>query len=75
MNSNTQNQIINKLPHSIPSRPTSKHLVPHLSTPIHDPTTADFERLIRQYEQYFFNLLDQHRNYPRSPTQTFIIKK
>ena len=68
MNSNTQNQISDNSSFSTPSIPASTHLVLHLPNPIYNPTTADFERLDRQYAQYFFYLLDQQRNYPRSPT-------
>ena len=39
---------------------------------LHLPRTTyhstDFETLSRLYAQYFFYLLDQQQNYPRSPT-------
>ena len=68
MYSNTNNQISDNSPLSTPSIPASTHLVLHLPSTIFNPTTADFERLSRQYAQYFFYLLDQQRSYPRSPT-------
>ena len=68
MNSNTHNHISDSSSLSTPSITTSTHLVQHLPSIIFNPTIADFERLIRQYAQYFFYLLDQQRNYPRSPT-------
>ena len=68
MNSNTHNQIADTSSLSTPLIPTSTHLVIHLPSTIYNPTIADFERLNRQYAQYFFYLLDQQRKYPRSPT-------
>ena len=68
MNSNTHNQISDNSSFSSPSIPASTHLVLHLPSTIYNPITADFERLSRQYAQSFFYLLDQQRNYPRSPT-------
>ena len=68
MNSNTHKQTSDNSPLSTPSILASTHLVLHLPSTIYNPTTADFERLSRQYAQLFFYLLDQQRNYPRSPT-------
>ena len=68
MNSNTHNQISDISSLFTTSIYAYTHLVLHLPSTIYTPTIADFERLIRQYEQYFFYLLDQQRNYPRSPT-------
>ena len=66
MNINTHNQIFDNSSLSTPPIPLPVHLVKH--NPIYNPTTADFESLSQQYAQYFFYLLDQQRNYPRSPT-------
>ena len=74
MNSNTHNQISDNSSLSTPSIPASTHLVLHLPSTIYNPTIADFERLNRQYAQYFFYLLDQQRNYPLSSTQNFITR-
>ena len=68
MNSNTHNHNPNQSSFSTPTIPASAHLVLNLPTTIYNPTIADFERLNRQYAQYFFYLIDQQRNYPRSPT-------
>ena len=68
MNSNTHNQISDNSSLSTPSITTSTHLVLHLPSTTYNPIIADFERLFRHYEQYFFYLLDQQRNYPRLPT-------
>ena len=66
MNSNTYNQVSDNS--TLPLQYMLIPLVLHLPSTIYTPTIADFERLIRQYEQHFFYLLDQQRNYPRSPT-------
>ena len=68
MNSNTHNQISDNLPLSTPSLPIPTHLVIHQLSTISNPSTIDFERSSQQYAQFFFYLLDQQRNYPRSPT-------
>ena len=68
MNSNTHNQTSDNSPLPTPSKPPSKRLVLHLPSTTCHSTTADFETLSRQYAQYFFYLLDQQRNFPRSPT-------
>ena len=68
MNSNTHNQTSDNLPLSTPSLPIPTHLVIHQLSTISNPSTVDFERLSQQYAQFFFYLLDQQRNYPRSPT-------
>ena len=67
MNSNTHNQTSDISPLSTPSIPASTHLVPHLPSTTYYYPIVDFERLNRQYAQYFFYLLDQQRIYPRSP--------
>ena len=66
MNTNTHNQIADNSSLSTPPMPPPLRLVKH--NPSYNPTTADFERLSQQYAQYLFYLLDQQRNYPRSPT-------
>ena len=68
MNSNTNNQISDNSSLSTPSKPHSIRLVLHIPSTIYNPTTADFERLSQEYAQYFFYLLDQQRNDPRSST-------
>ena len=68
MNSNTHNQISDNSSFSTPSIPASTPLILHLPSTIYNPTTADFERLSRQYARYFFYLLDQQQNYPKSLT-------
>ena len=35
---------------------------------LQNPTTEDFERIIQQFQQYFFHIIEQQRFYPRSPT-------
>ena len=52
MNSNTHNQTFDNSPLSTPSIPASTHL-DLLPSKIYNPTTADVERLSRQYAQYF----------------------
>ena len=56
MNSNTHNQISDNSSFSTPSIPVSTHLALHLPRIFNNPTTAAFERLNRQYAQYFFYL-------------------
>ena len=54
MNSNTHNQSLNNS--NLFTSPISiyTHIFPHITNPIYNPTTVHFERLIPQYEQYFF---------------------
>ena len=68
MSSNTRNQTSDNLPRSTPSLIIPTHFDIHQLSTIYNPSTVDFERLIQQYAQLFFYLLDQQRNYPRSPT-------
>ena len=68
MNSNTHNQPSDNSYLSTSSIPPSIRLLLHLPSPIYNPTTANSERLCQQYAKYFFYLLDQQTNYPRSPT-------
>ena len=68
MNSNTHNEISDNSSLSTPSIPASTHLVLHLPSTIYNTTTADFERLSRQSARFPFYLLDQQKNYPKSPT-------
>ena len=68
MNSNTHNQTFDNSSLSTPSITPSIRLVLHLSNTTYHPTTVDFERLSQQHAQYFFDLVNQQRNYPRSPT-------
>ena len=69
MNSNLHNQTVHSSISYIPFvTPASSYF---LLQPIHslqNPTTDDFERLIEQYQRYFFFIIDQHRYYPRAPT-------
>ena len=62
MNASTHNQIADNSSVSTPSIPASTHLVLHLPSTIYNPTIADFERLNRQYAQYFLYLLHQQLN-------------
>ena len=68
MNSNAHNQPSDNSSFSILSKSPSIRLLLQLPNPIYNPTTADFERLSQLYAQYFFYLLEQQQNYPRSPT-------
>ena len=68
MNSETQYQITDNSSLVTPSIPAYTHIIPHLPSPILNPTIADFERLIQHYGQNFFYLLEQQQNCPRSPT-------
>ena len=68
MISNTHNQTSENSPLSTPSLPIPTHLVIHQLSTISNPSTVDFEILSKQYSQFFFYLLDQQQNYPRSPT-------
>ena len=65
MNSNTYNETSDNSSFSTPSKLASAHLVLHLPSTIYNPTTADFERLSRQYARYFFYLLDQQPKLPK----------
>ena len=68
MNSNTHNYRYNNSFFYAPVTPAPTYLIiPQLSS-LRNPTTEDFERLIRQYQQYFFHIIEQQRHYPRSPT-------
>ena len=35
---------------------------------LQNPTTKDFERIIKQFQQYFFHIIEQQRFHPRSST-------
>ena len=50
MNSNTHNQSLNNS--TLFTSPISiyTHIISHITNPIYDPTIADFERLIPQYD-------------------------
>ena len=68
MNSNTHNRSLkNSTPFTSPLTMYT-HIIPHITNPIYNPTTVDFERLLPQYEQYFFYLFNQQQTYPRSRT-------
>ena len=68
MNSNTHNQRPNNSFFYTPVTPASTHLNIHEISSLRNPTTEDFERIIQQYQQYFFYIIEQQRHYPRSPT-------
>ena len=68
MNSNTHNRSLNNSTLFTSPLAIYTHIIPHITNPIYNPTTADFERLISHYEQYFFNLLNQHQTHSRSQT-------
>ena len=61
MNSNTHNQSLNNSTFFTSPISFYTHIIPHISNPIYNPTIVDFERLIPQYEQYFFYLLNQQK--------------
>ena len=69
MNSNTHNNRSNNLYFYSPAPLTPTYLI--IQQPINSlqsPTTEDFERIIRQYQQYFFLFIEQQRHYPRPRT-------
>ena len=68
MNSNTHNNRYTNLYFYSPATPTPTYLNIRPISSLRNPTTEDFERLIRQYQQYFFHFSEQQRHYPRSPT-------
>ena len=57
MNSNVYNQTVHSL----------NVYIPPISS-LQNPTSDDFERLIEQYQQIFFFIINQQRHYPRAPT-------
>ena len=57
MNPNIYNQVIYPF----------NFYIPPISS-LQNPTSNDFERLIEQYQQYFFCIINQQRHYPRAPT-------
>ena len=65
MNSNTHNQSLNNS--NLFTSPISiyTHIFPHITNPIYNPTTVHFERLIPQYEQYFFYFFEPITNLPK----------
>ena len=68
MNTNTHNRSVNNS--TLFTSPISiyTHIIPQMTNPIYNPTTVDFERLLPQYEQYFFYQLNQQQTSPRSRT-------
>ena len=58
MNSTTHNQTSDISPLFTPSLIIPTHLVIHQLSTISNPSTEDFERLVQQYAQLFFYLLD-----------------
>ena len=68
MNSNTHNYRYNNSFFYPPVTPAPTYLIIQQISSLGNPTTEDFERLIRQYQQYFFHIIEQQRPYPRSPT-------
>ena len=68
MNSITHSQTCDNSPFSTPSLPVPMYIVLHQLSKIFNPSTVYFERLRQQHAQFFFYLLDQQRNYPKSST-------
>ena len=66
MNSNAHHETSDKSCFFTPSKSCLMRLALHLPRTTYHST--DFETLSRLYAQYFFYLLDQQQNYPRSPT-------
>ena len=66
MNSNTHNQSSNNS--TLFTSPISLYtrIIPHIPNLIFNPTIVDFERLIPQYDQHFFYLLNQQQTDQRS---------
>ena len=64
MNSNTHNQSSNNS--TLFNSPISiyTHIIPQITNPIYNPINVDFQRLILQYEQYFF-CFDSTTNSPK----------
>ena len=54
MNSNVHNQRLNYSLSYIPVTPASSYFILQSINSLQNPTTADFERLSEQYQQYFF---------------------
>ena len=57
MNSNVYNQTVHSL----------NFYIPPISS-LQNPKSDDFERLIGQYQQIFFFIINQQRHYSRAPT-------
>ena len=66
MNSKAHHETSNNSSPFTPSLSRLMRLTLHLPRTTYHST--DFETLSRLYAQYFFYLLDQQQNYPRSPT-------
>ena len=68
MNSNTHNNRYNNLYFYSPATLNPTYVIIQPINSLQNPTTEDFERLIQQYQQYFFHFIEQQRQYPRSRT-------
>ena len=68
MNSDTHNRSLNNSILFTSPLTIYTHIIRHITNPIHNPTTADFGRLLSHYEQHFLNLLNQHQTHSRSRT-------
>ena len=66
MNSNTHIQSLNNSTSFTSPISLFTHIIPHITNPIYNPTIEDFERLIPQYEQNVFYLLNQQQTHSRS---------
>ena len=64
MNSNTHHQTSDNTFFNTPITSASEHLIISQI----NPTTEDFERIIQQFQQNFFHIIEQQSFYPRSPT-------
>ena len=68
MNSNTHNYRHNNLYFYSPATVNPTFIVIQPVNSLQNPTTENFERLIQQYQHYFFRFIEQQRHYPRSRT-------
>ena len=68
MNSNKHNQTLNNSTLFTSLISIYTHIIPQITNPIYNPTIVHFERLIPQYEQNLFYLLNQQQTYPKSRT-------
>ena len=68
MNSNTHHERSDNTFFYTPITSASIHLILNQINFFQNPTTEDFERIIQQFQQYFFHTIEQQRFYPRSPT-------
>ena len=63
MNSNAHHQTSDNTFFNTPITSASIHLIINQINSLQNPTTEDFERIIQQFEQYFFHIIQQQRFY------------